>query len=81
MGRKVGERQKNSTSEPDLLAGKLAGNRKIGTQTITGSPFAAPFFVGEEFEKVTQKTPEREKNRARKEYADLKERGLQDGKQ
>jgi phage-related protein len=30
------------------------------------------------FEKQTQKTPEREKQRARKEYADLKERGLDD---
>ncbi|MBF1001077.1 MAG: type II toxin-antitoxin system RelE/ParE family toxin [Lachnospiraceae bacterium] len=30
------------------------------------------------FEKHTQKTPEREKKRAREEYKDLKERGLND---
>ena len=30
------------------------------------------------FEKHTQKTPEREKQRARDEYKDLKERGLED---
>ena len=36
------------------------------------------FVLLHAFEKKTQKTPEREKDRARREYADLKERGLSD---
>ena len=48
MGRTVGERQKNSRTEPDLWAGQLAGNRKIGTRDKDGvADFAAPFFIGD----------------------------------
>ena len=36
------------------------------------------FVLLHAFEKKTQKTPEREKDRARRELADLKERGMND---
>ena len=47
MGRTVGEQQKNSILIPDMRAGQLAGNRKIGTIKWRGTAQAVPFFAGD----------------------------------
>lgn len=60
------------------LEGDIWELRPTKDRVLFTAWYQSGFVLLHAFEKKTQKTPEREKERARRELADLKERGLND---